>query len=994
MNRVLVRGILLLVAGLPSVGQAAQPVALPDDGRGRLADGRLASARDATPQWGLATGHRSGRAWRRWLTRRGASWASWDRTTEVPRRILLSGVPAPGVIASAAEAERFGAALLADHLDLLAPGTSAADFVLVTNDLSDGIRTLGWTQHHLGQPVVGGQLSLRFKHDRLVAVGSEAWPDVGSRHAGRGAPRAPADLRRDADAWIAVDVPGRHIGVDTVSTAMWLPVLDTSGLQYREVVEVVVEVDHPRSRWSVYLDASTGEPVARRQTLLFASSTLRYEVPVRSPQSDRNAFPATHTDVAVDGGPQLTDALGVFTFPGPASSVATGLTGPLGAINNAAGANAVAVLPANDGVDTIFAAPDDELVDSQLTTWIHGHLVKEYVRGIAPDLAWLDGQIQMTVNIDDTCNANSDGDAINFFRASAACENTGRIADVVYHEFGHSTHFQSVLAGVGSFDTALSEGVSDYLSATITGDSGLARGFFHDDSPLRELDPVGHEAAWPEDNGEVHFAGLIIGGALWDLRKALIAEYGTELGVAMTDHIYYESTRRAVDIPSMYAEALVVDDDDGNLANGTPHACIINAAYGPHGLVASADGPEQVVLDGSTLQVFASGPSFPDCPVGATAQLEYKPRDDGGAEVQTVDIPTVDGGFAIELPAGEIGEVLNYRVRVTYSSGTQRILPDNQADPWYERFYGEVDELYCTSFADGATDWTLSPGGAAFEVDTPPDLSSVDPTSPAGVDPFVLGTDLGGTGGYGPNTHAVATSPVIELPGGYDAYRLQYQRWLTVEDGFYDQAIVSANGEPVWSNHASASDNSAYLHHRDREWRFHDIDVTEQAASGSLELSLELHTDQGLHFGGWTVDELCIVGFDGAAAVCGNDLLEPGEECDDGNTLDGDGCTATCIDEEMTGADSGGDDGTAGGDDDGFDDTGDDDGFDGTGTGGDREPASDGELVGRGCACTSTPQRRVPRWAWALVLVTIVRRRNHGSRGLSPGAANPLKTGS
>ena len=42
------------------------------------------------------------------------------------------------------------------------------------------------------------------------------------------------------------------------------------------------------------------------------------------------------------------------------------------------------------------------------------------------------------VNIDDECNAFSDGTSINFFRESDMCSNTGTIADVVYHEFGHS----------------------------------------------------------------------------------------------------------------------------------------------------------------------------------------------------------------------------------------------------------------------------------------------------------------------------------------------------------------------------------------------------------------------------------------------------------------------------------------------------------------------------------------------------------------------------
>ena len=31
--------------------------------------------------------------------------------------------------------------------------------------------------------------------------------------------------------------------------------------------------------------------------------------------------------------------------------------------------------------------------------------------------------------------------------------------------------------------------------------------------------------------------------------------------------------------------------------------------------------------------------------------------------------------------------------------------------------------------------------------------------------------------------------------------------------------------------------------------------------------------------------------------TCGNGLLDPGEECDDGNTSGGDGCAADCTDE-------------------------------------------------------------------------------------------------
>jgi MYXO-CTERM domain-containing protein len=957
----------LPLAALPSPAHAARPTGLVDDGRGVLVDGRLMSARDEAPTWGIDATRPSAHAWRRWRDAMGASWASWDHRTDVPRRILLEGVAAPGVIASAKAAERFARDVLADHLDLLAPGATAADFALVTNEVSDGIRTVGWQQRHAGREVVGGQVSLRFKHDRLIAVGSEAWPHV-TVTAPATTLRSATAVRGDAEAWLSVDVPGRAVA-DVVAGPLLLPVPTMAGgIDYREVLEINVEVAAPRSRWSVYVDAQTGSPIARRQTLHHAVGTLNYDVPVRGPLGARVDRAAPFTEVLVDGSPALTDAQGAITFFGVSASVTTGLIGPLARIVNAPGEPASALVDVPDGGIGTWSAPDDEMVDAQIAAWVHTHTVKEYVRAIDPDLGWLDGQIQVTVNRnDDECNANSDGDSINFFLGNEVCENTGRLADVVYHEFGHSVHSQSVIPGVGSFDVSLSEGISDYLSATITDDSGLARGFFYDDEPLRELDPPGFEHKWPDDIGEVHYSGLIIGGALWDLRKALIAKHGAALGVQLTDRIYYESTRRAVDIPSMYAEALVVDDDDGNLANGTPNGCEINAAYGPHGLFSAGPDGEQILVDGDQVDVLVTLPSFPGCPVEATATLEVKQRGESDASAQVTAMSPTAGGFTATLPPGLEGQVLNYRVRLTYSNGAQRQYPDNLADPWYERFVGEVVPIYCTSFEDGATDWTLPPANSGFEVGPPPATSSVDPTLPAGDDAFVLGTVLGGTGDYLPGSFVVATSPVIAIPPGFASVRVQYQRWLSVEDGFFDRARIDADDEPVWENYASEIDNQAVIHHRDREWRFHDVDVSEQADDGQLQLAYSLASDQGLQFGGWTIDELCVVGVGEAAVGCGNGRLEPGEDCDDGNLAAGDGCDETCALET-----AGEDDGVSPGDDgSGASDDGD---ADGSGDAGDGELADDGHLIDRGCACSSDRTNRPPG-AWLLLVLLGLRRR-------------------
>ena len=104
--------------------------------------------------------------------------------------------------------------------------------------------------------------------------------------------------------------------------------------------------------------------------------------------------------------------------------------------------------------------------------------------------------MRANVNISDTCNAFSDGTTINFYKSGNGCGNTARIADIVYHEFGHSFHNHGLISGVGSWDGALSEGLSDVVSTAITGDPAMGPGFWRDEKSLRHCDP--------EDGEQVH----------------------------------------------------------------------------------------------------------------------------------------------------------------------------------------------------------------------------------------------------------------------------------------------------------------------------------------------------------------------------------------------------------------------------------------------------------------------------------------------------------
>lgn len=970
-NRTLALALALSLWPAAALAIAPGPSHRAGTGERELASGQV--LRPVAPHAWQAQAHPSRqRAWNALADELGSAWATWDG--DRPRQILGTGMAAPGTVASPSEAARVASAWLERHVELLAPGSSASDFVLVSNEVSSGIRSVGFAQHAAGRAVVGAHIGLSFAHDRLVLVTSTARPHALAPAAALRVDEATARAR--AQAFIADGFgPGLVRTRGAVEGPLVLPVGDaTTGPRYHEVVRVDVESEAPRGRWHVYLDAETGAPVARESRMHAASGMVFYNVAERSPILGRSDRPTPSTQHVVDGLVQVSDAVGFVTFAGPTANVQPGLSGPFIEILDEAIPLASTVLVLANGGGATWAAAADPFVDAQLTTYAHLAFVKGYVRAIAPDLAWLDGTITATVNIDDICNAMSDGDALFFFRHSEECENTGRMSDVIYHEFGHSVHNQSIIPGVGSFDGALSEGISDYLAATIVNDSGMARGFFYTDEPLRELDPPGYEYTWPQDNGEVHDAGRIIGGALWDLRTLLIAKLGYEQGVRQTDHIWYEATRRAVDMPSMYGAALLADDDDGNLEDGTPNMCEINAAFTAHGLFsASGDLGERVtaqeVPEGLLVHVDLSLPSSEQCPIEASAALEWGPRD--GGPTQTTPMGAVGAGYEAVVPPLPPGQVMRYRVKVTYATGGERTVPANLGDPWLQHWFGEVEPIYCTSFAEGVADgWTLTP---EWQVGPPLGLGG-DPDAPAGVDPFVLGFDLADDGLYPPFTSQGAQSPAVSVPAGYESVRLHYWRWLTVEDGFFDQAQVLVDGQPAWSNFASDWDGEATTHHRDAQWAFQDIDLTPWVADGQVTVRFDLHSDGGLEMGGWTIDDLCVMGYrPGVApsAECGNGLLEGLEQCDDGNAIGGDGCSALCLLE---------DDGTGSG---GTNDGGSSPGDDGTEEGGD-DPGLDDEggLLDRGCACRARggdDPEDAPLHALGLVVLVLgARRRRQG----------------
>ena len=831
--------------------------------------------------------------------------AIYDRDTGVPLRLWGPGQPAAGTSDDPVAAEAWARAFLAAHLDVLAPGAQASDFVPVSNQLapSGGVRSVGFAQYAGGIAVRGGGISFAFVRDHMIMVGSTALPRVvvpGLRAAGR---LVAARATSAAVAWLGQ--AGQRVTARGVAPSqIILPIVHPRNagpvdITYALVEAITVETTAGEpGRWRVFVDSATGAPIARAGLLMFASGSVSYDVPVRAPHADagRHAQPAGETVHNVNGVDVTATADGSVTWTGTAPArVLPGLTGPLVHIFNQAGSltSDDLALPA-DGSCT-WSHPTDERIDAQIDAFIYANQAKQFAkRWLDPGLAYLDSQLPVYVNEAGDCNAYSSGDDIHFFiQTAGSCENTGRMADVVYHEFGHSLHHHAIIEAVGAFDPGMSEGVADTLAAAMIGDSGIGRGFFFDNRPLRELAPA-QKKIWPRDaDGEAHNDGEIYGEAMWDLRVALEARLGRDAGFAQFLTIYYGTMQRAVDIPSSFAEALVADDDDGDLANGTPHDCDVIAAFAAHGLFDPrlTGGVAAPVRDGFDIAITGAPATRATCsaPAIASATVTWRPR--GGA-LATLALVERDGSFRATLPTQPDGSIVEYRVDVTLSNGVVQAFPNNPADPLYQFAVGTATPIWCADFETGAAGWTHSAMPAAqdrWELGAPRGLGGGPRTAHGGTQ--VLGTALAEGGHYHSVTTTSAQSPGIDLQGNVNVH-LRYYRWLGVEDGYYDQASIIANNAEVWHNFTSPSDpGTAGVHHVDQEWRFQDLDLSTHTASGNLRLTFALTSDLAFEDAGWNLDDVCLVAF---APRCGNNLLEAGERCDDGNATSGDGCSATC----------------------------------------------------------------------------------------------------
>jgi subtilisin-like proprotein convertase family protein len=322
-----------------------------------------------------------------------------------------------------------------------------------------------------------------------------------------------------------------------------------------------------------------------------------------------------------------------------------------------------------------------------------------------------------------TCNASSGDNDIYMYRSGtswADCANSGEIQGIIVHEWGHSYDRNDG----GGFDYT-SEAYGDVVSMLAARESCFGPGLFTDGTTcsgygdtcltctgFRDHDWAARTAntpATPQDfvlnncnpagntqspcGGGVHCESYPIGEAIFDLATRDLPAAGMDVDSAwqLVERLWY-STRQgsggaiytcalpnsdSCSATSWYQRMRVADDNDANLANGTPHAAELYAAFARHNIACGgpSDPENQSTTDCPTLptpvltitqQVNGPNLSWPPVPEAAEYQIY---RGDLGCDRQQVPVATLDASttsWLDDLPDPDIPRY--YRVEGVFAN--------------------------------------------------------------------------------------------------------------------------------------------------------------------------------------------------------------------------------------------------------------------------------------------------------------------------------------
>jgi hypothetical protein len=317
-------------------------------------------------------------------------------------------------------------------------------------------------------------------------------------------------------------------------------------------------------------------------------------------------------------------------------------------------------------------------------------------------------------------------------------------------------------------------------------------------------------------------------------------------------------------------DALPQSPNDFGLAADITRACLASAATiaAPVDMTITHAPLADTVDAGGPYPLLAAVASLTPATV-ASVQAVYTVN--GGGQQSVALLPSgAANQWVGSLPGGTPVADVKYWLLATDSAGNQQWLPEGSApgENAFDFLVATVQTFYSEGFeGPGDNGWTHEApfGGDDDWQRGAPKGKAGDPAA-AAQGASVWGNDLGAgssNGKYQPNALNVLHSPALDC-SSKSGVHLRFSRWITVEEGFFDQASVLVGGNVVWQNPATMGVGNF----TDTAWVPMDLDISALAdGNPAVTASFQLEADGFFELGGWNVDDVRFVTITGGAVA-------------------------------------------------------------------------------------------------------------------------------
>jgi hypothetical protein len=674
--------------------------------------------------------------------------------------------------------------------------------------------------------------------------------------------------------------------ISTPEPVIWAGIdeqIDPPRLAYTFIAEKGTSRDSDHEKWLYVIDAATGKVVLRENQILMTDvtgnvSSLATTIPKAEQCNPEVSTPMPYATVSISGGnTAYADANGDFTIPNGGTAAVT-VTSPMSGhyfyVDNvqASGEETLTqtVTPPGPANFVHNAANNSEAIRAQVNAYAQANVIRDWVLVQNPSYPTISTQTGFPLYVmrtDGYCPGNAwyDGASLNFCALNAGYGDTA-FSSVVHHEYGHH-----IVSCAGSGQDQYGEGLGDSVAVLLADDPKLGYGFYYNDcaNGIRTAD---NTMQYP-CTSDIHTCAQLLSGCIWSTRNALIvtepANYRSILSSLLVNSVLLHSGGSIT--PQITIDFLTLDDNDGNINNGTPHRNEICAGFGAHNMTCPplltglsvtptsnfessgpVGGPFTPASTGYTLENLNATPL--NYTVSATAPwLTLSPAGGTLPGNGTVTVTLSINASANSLVAG------TYTDTVTFTNTTDHVGDTTRT---VSLIVGGRSLQYEWNL-DTNPGWSIQgqwawghPTGGGGQYGGPDPTNGYTGTN-------VYGYDLAGDYANSiPEYHL--TSAAINCTG-LTGVQLRFWRWLGVEQPAYDHAYVrvSNNGSTwttIWQNTAQIADTA---------WSQQQFDISAVADNQpTVYLRWTMGTtDSSWQFCGWNVDDVQIWAFGSQGAT-------------------------------------------------------------------------------------------------------------------------------